>query len=229
MHSRSVQRTRRRGKGRELFSVGWHGLRQLLEIGGDIQVVAEASDGLECLRLIEDNLPDIIFMDIRMPGISGIETTRLVCEKYPNVKVVMLTIYADDQYVREAIHAGAKGYVLKNVTREELIHVIHHVTKDGAFLDPTVTATVFGEMRKERDRIDANEKAVLTKRELEVLNRVVHGLKDRDIGERLHISEYTVRSHIKSIYRKLKVSSRAQAILKASQQGLIERETCRST
>ena len=141
----------------------------------------------------------------------------------------MLTIYADDQYVREAIHAGAKGYVLKNVTREELIHVIHHVTKDGAFLDPTVTATVFGEMRKERDRIDANEKAVLTKRELEVLNRVVHGLKDRDIGERLHISEYTVRSHIKSIYRKLKVSSRAQAILKASQQGLIERETCRST
>jgi len=200
------------------------GLRQLLEIGGDIQVVAEASDGLECLRFIEDNLPDIIFMDIRMPGISGIETTRLVSKKYPNVKVIMLTIYADDQYVKEAILAGAKGYVLKNVTREELINVIQHVTESGAFLDPTVTATVLGEMRKERDRVDVGEKAVLTQRELEVLNGIVHGLRGRDIGERLHISEYTVRSHTKSIYRKLKVSSRAQAVLKAGQQGLIEPE-----
>lgn len=200
------------------------GLKQLLEIGRDIEVIATAGSGSECLRLMDTTYPDIVFMDVRMPGISGIETTRLVCEKYPNVKVVMLTIYSDDQYVKEAILAGAKGYVLKNVTREELVRVIHHVIGEGAFLDPAVTATVLNEIKKEKDGVESREKAVLTQRELEVLSQLVSGLKDHDIGEVLHISEHTVRSHIKSIYRKLRVSTRAQAAIKASQQGIIEGE-----
>ncbi len=203
------------------------GLRQLLEIGHDVEVIAAASSGLECLSIMENAHPDIVFMDVRMPGISGIETTRLVCEKYPNVKVVMLTIYSDDQYVKEAIRAGAKGYVLKNVTREELVRVIHHVLGEGAFLDPAVTATVLSEIKKEKGDVESQEKAVLTQRELEVLSRIISGLKDQDIGEALHISHHTVRSHIKSIYRKLKVSTRAQAAIKASQQGIIEGERYR--
>jgi two-component system, NarL family, response regulator DegU len=198
------------------------GLKQLLEISRDIEVVAGACSGLECLTLMESNFPDIVFMDIRMPGISGIETTRLITEKYPNVKVIVLTIYNDDQYVKEAILAGAKGYVLKNVTREELVRVIYHVMKNGAFLDPAVTATVLSEMKKEKPGNELPEKAILTQRELEVLGSLIAGLKDRDIGEALHISEHTVRTHIKSIYRKLKVSTRAQAAIKASQQGIIQ-------
>ena len=200
------------------------GLKQLLEVGHDIEVIAAVSSGFQCLRFMEDMDPDIVFMDVRMPGISGIETTRLVCDKYPNVKVIMLTIYNDDQYVKEAILAGAKGYVLKHVTREELVRVIHHVMEEGAFLDPAVTATVFSEIKKEKASFGSHEKAVLSQRELEVLTRIVSGLKDRDIGEALHISEHTVRSHIKSIYRKLKVSTRTQAAVKASQQGIVEEE-----
>jgi two-component system, NarL family, response regulator DegU len=198
------------------------GLKQLLEIGDDIEVVAGASNGFQCLRVMENVDTDIVFMDVRMPGISGIETTRLVGEKYPNVKVIMLTIYNDEQYVKEAILAGAKGYVLKNVTREELVRVIHHVMEEGAFLDPAVTATVFSEIKKGKTGFEPQDKAVLTRRELEVLSRVISGLKDREIGEALHISEHTVRSHVKSIYRKLRVSSRAQAANRANQLGLIQ-------
>jgi DNA-binding NarL/FixJ family response regulator len=117
------------------------GLKQLLEIDTDIKVIGEASNGLECLGLLERVSPDIIFMDVKMPGISGIETTRLICQRYPNMKIVMLTIYGDGQYVTEALHAGAKGYILKKVKREELINVIHHVMENGAFLDPAVTTT----------------------------------------------------------------------------------------
>lgn len=198
------------------------GLKQLLEVGGDIEVIAEASSGLECLRLLENNRPDIVFMDVRMPGISGIEATRLIGEKYPSVKIIMLTIYTDDQYVNEAITAGAKGYVLKNVTRSELVQVIHHVMADRAFLDPEITAAVLGQVKKAQSDIEFHCKATLTQRELEVLHELVRGLKDREIAEKLHISEYTVRSHIKSIYRKLKVSSRAQAANRANQLGLIQ-------
>lgn len=201
------------------------GLKQLLEIGGDIEVVAGASNGFQCLRIMENMDTDIVFMDVRMPGISGIETTRLVGEKYPNVKVIMLTIYNDDQYVKEAILAGAKGYVLKDVTREELVRVIHHVMEERAFLDPAVTATIFSEIKKAKTGIEPPEKAALTQRELEVLSRLISGLKDRDIGEALHISEHTVRSHVKSIYRKLRVSTRTQAAIRASQQGIIEGES----
>ena len=103
------------------------GLRQLLEIEDDIEVVAEAGSGLECLEIMETALPDLVFMDVRMPGVSGLETTRLVCQRYPQVKVIVLTIYEDDQYVREAIEAGAKGYALKKVGREELIRIVRDV------------------------------------------------------------------------------------------------------
>lgn len=199
------------------------GLKQLLEIS-DIEVVAVARSGFECLNLLGNTDPDIVFMDVRMPGISGIETTRLLCERHPNVKVIMLTIYPDDQYVKEAILAGAKGYVLKKVTREDLVRLIHHVMEDGAFLDPAVTGAVLSEIKKESVDIEPPEKAALTQRELEVLSQLVSGLKDRDIAEALTISEHTVKTHIKSIYRKLKVSTRAQAVVKAGQQGIIEGE-----
>lgn len=198
------------------------GLKQLLEVGGDIEVVAEASSGLECLEFVERQVPDIIFMDIKMPGINGIEITRVLAEKYPTIKVVILTIYDDDQYVTEAIKAGAKGYMLKDATRREFLAVIDHVLHDKAFLDPKVTASVFGELKRGPKTSPENEKATMTTRELQVIKAIVDGLRDREIAESLHISEHTVHSHVKNVFRKLKVSSRSQAITKALRVGLVE-------
>lgn len=201
------------------------GLRQLLETVDHIEVVAEASSGFQCLDLIDKFSPDIILMDVKMPGISGIETTRLVCEKYPNIKVIMLSIYDDDQFVKKAIQVGAKGYVLKKVERDELINIINHVIEDRAFLDPNVTASVFGHFREDQEA--SNDKAQssrFTQRELEVLNCVVKGHTDRAISELLFISEHTVRSHIKSLFKKLRVSSRSQMVAKAMHNRIINGE-----
>jgi two-component system, NarL family, response regulator DegU len=197
------------------------GLRQLLELDHDIEVVAEAASGLECLKLLETVLPDLIFMDIKMPGISGIDTTRLVMDKFPDVKIVMLTIYDDGKSVSEAIHAGAKGYVLKNADREQLMRIAHRVLEDGAFLGPSVTAILFNQMKKDKTAVEDPENVPLTQRELEVLKGIVAGYTDRGIGESLFISEHTVRSHIQSLYRKLKVSSRSKAVAKALKQKMI--------
>jgi len=198
------------------------GLRQLLEVGDSIQVVAEASSGLECLQLLEKSSPNLIFMDIRMPGISGIEATRLVCQKYPHVKVIMLTIYEDDQYVTGAIQAGAKGYVLKNVSRDELIKIIGHVMEDQAFLDPSVTPPIFSRLQRGTRTPAQAKKSLLTRRELEVLKGIVAGHTDRTIAHSLFISEHTVRSHIKSLFRKLGVSSRTKAVVKALHEKIID-------
>jgi DNA-binding NarL/FixJ family response regulator len=200
------------------------GLKQLLEVGGEIQVTAEASNGLECMRQLEKHSPDLIFMDVRMPGISGIETTRLIHQKYPRIKIIVLTIYDDDQYVTEAIQAGANGYVLKKVQREELIQIIRLVMGGQAFLDPSVTAKIFNRLKGEKNTPERDEKVSLTHRELEILKGMVAGHTDRKIGDFLHVSEHTVRSHIKSLYRKLRVSSKSQAVAKALKYKIIQEE-----
>ncbi|MCP4577582.1 MAG: response regulator transcription factor [Deltaproteobacteria bacterium] len=200
------------------------GLKQLLSLEDDIEIVAEAGSGLECLELLKEHYADIIFMDIKMPGINGIETTRLVCQKYPQVKVIMLTIYEDDEYVTNAIQAGAKGFVLKKVSRNELIKVMHNIMKDQAFLDASVTAAIFKKIQQKEKGFKSEAKAELSLRELEVLNHLVEGFTDRKISEALCISEHTVRSHLKSIYRQLRVSSRSQAVAKGIQDRIINRD-----
>lgn len=191
------------------------GLRQLLELDEGIRVIAEAKNGLECLRLLEKCYPDIILMDVRMPGISGIETTALVSRQYPRMKTIMLTIYEDSQSVAEAVRAGAKGYILKKVEKDELIKIVRHVMEDGAFLDPFVTESFFNQISGVEKVAEIGGGVSLTRRELEVLYRLALGQKDRDIGRSLCISEHTVHSHIKKLYRKLGVSSRSQAVAKA--------------
>lgn len=200
------------------------GLKQLLSLEDDIEIVAEASSGLECLELLEKHDVDVILMDIKMPGINGIEATRLVCSKYPHVKVIMLTIYKDDEYVTNAIQAGAKGYVLKKVGRDELINVIHNIMADQAFLDASVTASIFKKIQQKEKWLKGETKAELSLRELEVLKHLVEGFTDRKISEALCISEHTVRSHLKSIYRQLRVSSRSQAVAKGLQDNIINRD-----
>ena len=196
------------------------GLKQLLELGDEIEVIGEAESGLECLDLLEKLYPDIIFMDIRMRGISGIDTTRVISKKYPDVKVIILTIHDDDDYIVEAIKAGAKGFVLKKVTQSELMKIINDVMAHKAFLDSTIASRVLDHFKADGHTF---EKIQLTRRELEVLNGVVNGLTDRRIADSLCISEHTVRSHFKNIFRKLNVSSRSQAAVKAVELKIIER------
>ncbi len=197
------------------------GLRRLLQLDEHIEVVSEASNGIECLNLVDASSPDIVFMDVKMPGISGIDTTRLIREKHPNVKVIMLTIHDDEELVTNAIRAGANGYVLKNALRHELVRAIHHVMKGQAFLDPSVTSPILDQIKQKKSCLHIDKEISLTRRELEVLQAIVSGLTDRQTAEVLHLSEHTVRSHTKSIYRKLGVSSRSQAAVQALRQGII--------
>lgn len=198
------------------------GLKQLLEVSEGIRVVGEAGNGLECLRLLEKVQPNLIFMDIKMPGINGIETTRLVCEKYPDARIILLTIYDDDDHVTEGIRAGAKGYVLKNSSREALLSAVHHVMNDEAYLDPAVTSAVMSIVKGSSESTESKEKSLLTQREVEILIGLAEGHSDQSIADALYISKHTVRSHIKSLFRKLGVQSRSQAIMKAIQKGIIE-------
>jgi DNA-binding NarL/FixJ family response regulator len=200
------------------------GLKQLLEVGDDIEVIATADSGSGCLELLESISPDIIFMDIKMHGITGVEATRVISKKCPNVRVIMLTIYDDDEYVMEAVHAGAKGYILKNVTREKLMDVVRCVMADKAFLDPSVTQSFINRMKNTNPVPMSPHAMQLTKRELEVIEGICAGKIDDDIAGSLHISKHTVRSHIKNIYRKLDVSSKCQLITKAIQQGIVSVE-----
>jgi DNA-binding NarL/FixJ family response regulator len=200
------------------------GLKQLLEADETIEVIAEADNGEDCLKLLENHSPDIIFMDIRMPGINGVETTRLICQKYPHLKVIILTIYEDDQLVTDAIQAGAKAYVLKDVKRNELIKVVHNVLKGKAYLDPNVAVNLFDKIKQQNVHLKGEKNPRLTPRELEILKYMVDGYTDRNIAKFLYISEYTVRSHIKNIFRKLGVSSKAGAVAKALQEKIINRD-----
>jgi len=188
------------------------GLRQILEISDQVKVIGEARNGLECMQQLDHLSPDIIFMDIAMPGISGIETTRLVCEKKPGTKVIMLTIYQDAELVTEAIQAGAKGYVLKNVSKNDLQKIIQHVVSNHAFIDPLVTSSLLNEVKRERKGTEANDNPQFTRRELEVMVGLVEGQTDRKIAETLNISGHTVRSHIKSIFQKLGVCTKSHAV-----------------
>ncbi len=191
------------------------GLKQLLELEDDIEVVEIAGSGFECIQSLEEKAnPDIILMDIKMKDISGIEATKLICKKYPNIKVIMLTIYTDGQYVTDAISAGARGFVTKDVKRDDLIEIIHHVMKGGSFLDPKVTGCIVDHVKKGTKAGQAVKTSYFTYRELEVVKELVAGHKDDEIAERLYLSKHTIRSHIKNIFRKLGVSSRSQAIAK---------------
>jgi len=198
------------------------GLKDLLEDDDNIEIIGEAGSGFEALKILEETLPDIILMDVVMPGMSGIETVRIISKKYPGVKIIMLTIYDDDQYVRNAIESGAHGYVLKKVKQKELIEIIHNVYNDKAFIDPSLTNYIFNQIKKIRGgKTLGSGRANLTERELEIVEHLIEGLTDRNVSEHLNLSIHTVRTHIKNIYRKIGVSNRAQLVTYAIEKRII--------
>ena len=193
------------------------GILQVLELEENFQVVAEAENGTECLKILEKTCPDLMLLDVRMPGISGLALIHLIRQKCPATKIIMLTIFDDHKIVAEAIKAGIKAYVLKSIGGEELIDVINKVIKNQDFLDPALATFFFDKIRSEP--LEVHDQ--LTKREMEIINQLSSGKSSAEISESLFVSVHTVRSHIKNIYRKLNVSSKSQAIAEAKKKRII--------
>jgi DNA-binding NarL/FixJ family response regulator len=196
------------------------GLRRYLDMAEDIDVVGEASNGEEAIAMVEKEQPDIVLLDIRMPGVDGLEAARMIRERYPNVGAIMLTAYDDRQFVVEAVRAGARGYVLKARDAEHLIQTVRLVAGGNMVIDPQLVVALAEELSqaKERDR----KAETLTAREIEVLQLLAFGHTNRDIAEKLFISPDTVKTHLEHIFEKLGASDRTAAVAEALRRRLIE-------
>jgi DNA-binding NarL/FixJ family response regulator len=197
------------------------GIRQFLEEAGDIAVVAEAGDGAEALRLVEAHQPDVAVLDIRMPEVTGVEVARRIKERFPQVRVLVLTAYDDDPYVFALLQAGADGYVLKTASGDELVRAVRTVYAGETALSPEIAGKVVRQATRRRPEGAADQVEPLTDRELDVLRLAARGLTNRAIGHELGISHRTVQGHMANIYGKLGVNSRTEAVTEALRRGWI--------
>jgi DNA-binding NarL/FixJ family response regulator len=204
------------------------GFRMILGSEPGIEVVGEASDGAEALEVVRWRRPDVVLMDIQMPGMDGLEATRrLLGDASPGAgvapKIVILTTYELDEYVFEALRAGASAFVLKNAPPEELVAAIRAVVAGGALLSPSVAARVIAAFAHRRaGDLDARRLDGLTEREREILVLVGRGLSNAEIADRLVVGEATVKTHVSNVLAKLDVRDRIQAVIVAYESGLIE-------
>lgn len=187
------------------------GLRSLLEHSEQFEVVAEAGTAKEAVEMVEKHHPDVVLMDIRLPGSSGIDACQEITDRWPDVRVVILTSYAEDEMLFSAIRAGASGYVLKQIGAEGLVTAIEAACRGEALLDPAVTQRVFQEVRRVVKEEEAAAFANLSQQEKHVLALVSEGKTNREIAEALFLGEGTVRNYVSSILAKLGVSNRAEA------------------
>ncbi|MGE5617678.1 MAG: response regulator [Sphingomonadaceae bacterium] len=194
------------------------GICALLEAKPSIEVVGEASNGREAVALAGSLHPDVVLMDLVMPGMDGIEAIRQIAASEPRARILVLTSFAADDKLFPAIKAGAMGYLLKDSGPDELVRAIRHLYRGEASLDPTISRRVLLELARPADRPSALD--ALTEREIEVLGLVGQGLLNQEIAERLVITEATVRTHISNILGKLQLASRTQAALYALRVGL---------
>lgn len=199
------------------------GLLFFFKTQSDIEVVGEASTGVEALHVIKTSNPDIVLMDLSMPEMDGIEATREVMKEYPHIKIIVLTSYADQQHIIPAIQAGAKAYQLKDVEPEELVNTIRAVFKGEYQLDPKVTSYVLGYMTKPTDP-EKEKYDDLTNREKDVLHEIAKGKSNKEIATSLFISEKTVKTHVSNLLSKLDLTDRTQAALFAVKHNLINEE-----
>lgn len=198
------------------------GLRALLERHGNFRVVAEASSGEEAVTKAQELQPDVAVLDIRMPGISGIEACRRIVKIVPGCRVIMLTSYAEDELLMAAIQAGAAGYVLKRIGDNDLVQAIERVSQGEGMLDPAMTATVFAEMRKATETKQIAAFADLTSQELAVLALVAQGLTNRQVAVKLYLGEGTVRNYVSNVLAKIGASNRAEAAAYAVKHNIFE-------
>ena len=198
------------------------GFRMIVESQPDMQVAGEAADGQEAIDLVRRERPDVVLMDIRMPRVDGLEATRKVAG---TTRVVILTTYELDEYVFDALSAGASGFLLKAAPPEDLVRAIREVASGDALLAPSVTRRLIEEFAKRPEPSGRRPRELdsLTEREVEVLREVARGLNNREIAKKLHVSETTIKTHVAHLLDKLDLRDRVQAVILAYEAGLVDR------
>jgi len=200
------------------------GFAALLDAQDGIEVVGQAADGAVAVQLVRELIPDVVLMDIRMPGLDGIESTRRLTAMGLDGHVVILTTYDLDEYVFDALAAGATGFLLKHVPPEELVHGVRIAAGGESLLAPSVTRRLIEEFARQRSPVQASSKAMdsLTDREREVLKLLARGLSNLEIASELHVGEATVKTHVAHVLDKLELRDRVQAVILAYEVGLIK-------
>lgn len=196
------------------------GIKQLLEFDGSIDVIEQASDGAECLEKLQHVQPDILLLDINMPNVNGIEVLEEIKKKNIPVKVLMLTVHSEAEYLVQAVDIGANGYILKDSGSEELKKAIQSVMDGDSYIQPSLIPSLNSRLVN-RD-IDKEIIAALTKREMEILTQIAGGMFNKEIAMNLNISERTVKNHISNIFKKIDVSDRTQAAVFAIRNNIVK-------
>ncbi len=196
------------------------GLEMMLRLERDLTVVGQAQDGAQAVELAAKLSPDLALMDLKMPGVNGVEATRRIRAQHPSVKVLVLTTYDDDEWVFDAIRAGASGYLLKDTPREKVIEAIRGTLEGKSYVDPDVAGKLLGQVANESSKPSRLISDRLSEREISVLRLLGRGLTNGEISQQLHLSEGTVRNHVSAILSKLEVSDRTQAAVIAIQHGM---------
>ena len=200
-----------------------HGLSRSFEQEEDIDVIGQTEDGHSTIELVKELMPDIVIMDIGMPDLNGIETTRRIMQEYPNIKVIGLSMHSSDKYVREMFRAGAQGYLLKNCSFDELVEAIRTVMGGQTYISPAIGDMIIREYTSKDDE-QKSVFSVLSQREREVLQLLSEGKTTKQIGRKLHISPKTVEAHRLRVMDKLEIDNVAQLTKYAIQEGLTEAE-----
>ena len=193
----------------------------LLSIRGGAEIVGTATSGEDAVKKVESLRPDVVLMDIEMKGLDGIGATRRLKEKFPDVKVIMLTMHSEEQYIFEAIKAGAKGYILKDYSSSSIIEAIRSVSRGEAFFDPRSSGKVLSSLKSQIGDSDGAREASLSRREIEILKLIAEGHINKEISNLLCISIHTVRNHIANIFSKIECNTRTGAINEAHKRNLI--------
>lgn len=196
------------------------GIKQLLEFDGSIDVIEQAIDGAECLEKLQHVQPDILLLDINMPNVNGIEVLEEIKKKNIPVKVLMLTVHSEVEYLVQAVDIGANGYILKDSGSEELKKAIQSVMDGDSYIQPSLIPSLNSRLVN-RD-IDKEKIAALTKREMEILTQIAGGMFNKEIAMNLNISERTVKNHISNIFKKIDVSDRTQAAVFAIRNNIVK-------
>jgi DNA-binding NarL/FixJ family response regulator len=200
------------------------GVNAIFSTVPDVRVVGEASNGVEAVSLANSIQPDVILMDIQMPQLNGIEATRRILHTSPKIGIIVLTMYEDDDSVFSAMRAGARGYILKGADQEELLRAVRAVASGEALFGPAIATRMMTYFSSAKINSAIEAFPELTEREREVLDLIANGSNNNQIANQLSISPKTVRNHVSNIFNKLQVADRAQAIIKAREQGLGDKE-----
>jgi len=197
------------------------GLKRILETDPLIEVTGTANDGQQALDMIAKELPDLVLMDLQMPRMNGVQAIRRLRVSHPDLPVLVLTTYMDDKWLFDAIRAGASGYLMKDRPRQELLDAIHGTVAGDAYIDPSVAGKVLSNVATTPNKPEVEHSYNLTDREQDILNLLAQGLSNADISHRLYLSEGTVRNYTSTLFAKLGVADRTQAVILALRQGLV--------